>query len=229
LLRRIWIIAALCAAIALSAALSEAQAQSLSAVVATATNSCDHKQIASVKRSLSSANSTKLQRVCVKAHASLTTVKFLAGNHKHHWMLAPHYKKWWQVPDKKWRQTVRRARALLRFHQRQLAVAEVQIQQLTFPKWLNDALDCIHSHEGRWTDPNYPYWGGLQMDMKFQTTYGSDFLARWGTADNWPEWAQKEAAKRAYESGRGFGPWPNTALMCGLSTRPIAVIHLPEL
>jgi hypothetical protein len=31
---------------------------------------------------------------------------------------------------------------------------------------------CIHRHEGRWNDPNAPYYGGLQMDIAFQRTYG---------------------------------------------------------
>ena len=48
---------------------------------------------------------------------------------------------------------------------------------------------CIHRHEGAWNDPNPPYYGGLQMDISFQ---------------------------RAYRSGRGFYPWPNTARYCGL-------------
>jgi len=46
--------------------------------------------------------------------------------------------------------------------------------------------------------------------------YGSEFVGRWGTADNWPAWAQLEAAARAHDSGRGFTPWPNTARFCGL-------------
>jgi hypothetical protein len=75
--------------------------------------------------------------------------------------------------------------------------------------------ECIHSHEGAWDDPNPPYWGGLQMDYAFQQAYGSEFLARWGTADNWPVWAQITAANRA-KATRGYSPWPNTARMCGL-------------
>ena len=43
-----------------------------------------------------------------------------------------------------------------------------------------------------------------------------EFVARFGTADNWPVWAQLQAAVRAYQSGRGFTPWPNTARVCGL-------------
>jgi hypothetical protein len=54
------------------------------------------------------------------------------------------------------------------------------------------------------------------MDHGFMRRYGRDFLVRWGTADNWPAWAQIEAAARAHRSGRGFTPWPNTARACGL-------------
>jgi hypothetical protein len=55
------------------------------------------------------------------------------------------------------------------------------------------------------------------MDLAFQGLYGAEFLHRWGTADTWPAWAQIRAAVRAYRSGRGFGPWPNTARACGLT------------
>jgi hypothetical protein len=76
-------------------------------------------------------------------------------------------------------------------------------------------LMCIHSYEGSWSDPDAPYWGGLQMDYNFQDAYGHEFLRRWGTADHWPVWAQLQAGTRAYNS-RGWGPWPNTARYCGL-------------
>ena len=76
---------------------------------------------------------------------------------------------------------------------------------------------CIHRYEGAWTsNTGNGYYGGLQMDLGFMRLYGRDFLTRWGTADNWPAWAQIEAAARAHRSGRGFTPWPNTARACGL-------------
>src|SRR4029077_16153697 len=78
------------------------------------------------------------------------------------------------------------------------------------------ALLCIHRFEGSWQDPAAPFWGGLQMDMSFQRRYGGEFLAAWGTADNWPPFVQLTVAMRAVLAGRGFGPWPNTARMCGL-------------
>jgi hypothetical protein len=75
---------------------------------------------------------------------------------------------------------------------------------------------CIHHWEGAWNDPNPPYWGGLQMDMAFQRRYGREFLHAFGTADHWPSAIQITVAIRAYLSGRGFWPWPNTARRCGL-------------
>ena len=37
---------------------------------------------------------------------------------------------------------------------------------------------CIHRFEGAWRDPNPPYYGGLQMDVHFQRTYGSAIFRR---------------------------------------------------
>ena len=75
---------------------------------------------------------------------------------------------------------------------------------------------CIHRYEGAWNDPNPPYFGGLQMDISFQRTYGPELLRRKGTADRWTPLEQMWVAERAYRSGRGFYPWPNTARYCGL-------------
>jgi hypothetical protein len=75
---------------------------------------------------------------------------------------------------------------------------------------------CIHRHEGAWTDPNPPYYGGLQMDISFQQAYGRELLRRKGTAENWTPLEQMWVAERAHRSGRGFYPWPNTARHCGL-------------
>jgi hypothetical protein len=74
---------------------------------------------------------------------------------------------------------------------------------------------CIHRYEARWTDPNAPYYGGLQMDHEFQATYGAALLRRKGTADRWTPLEQMWVAERAFKT-RGFWPWPNTARACGL-------------
>ena len=78
------------------------------------------------------------------------------------------------------------------------------------------AWSCIQRHEAEWHDPNPPYYGGLQMDLSFQRTYGARLLRRKGTADNWTRLEQMWVAERAYRSGRGFYPWPNSARACGL-------------
>jgi hypothetical protein len=83
------------------------------------------------------------------------------------------------------------------------------------PPLLKDWL-CIHHYEGAWNDPNGPYYGGLQMDITFQEEYGAALLHRLGTADHWTPLEQIWVAERAYRSGRGFYPWPNTARWCGL-------------
>jgi len=84
-------------------------------------------------------------------------------------------------------------------------------------------LLCIHHYEGSWKDGGAPYYGGLQMDVGFQRTYGFmrihgsriGFYELWGTADHWPIWAQIQAGKNGYKA-RGWHPWPNTARYCGL-------------
>jgi hypothetical protein len=97
-----------------------------------------------------------------------------------------------------------------------LLVARHGVRHARIAGWLNDAFLCIHRFEGAWTsNTGNGYYGGLQMDRRFMVRYGREFVGRWGTADNWPVWAQLEAAARAYPA-RGFSPWPNTARACGL-------------
>ena len=104
-----------------------------------------------------------------------------------------------------------------RLAQAALAVARHAHAREPIPGFLRQAFLCIHHYEGAWTsNTGNGYYGGLQMDVAFQSRYGGEFLRRWGTADGWPAWAQLTAAVRAYRSGRGFYPWPNTARACGL-------------
>ena len=77
------------------------------------------------------------------------------------------------------------------------------------------ALLCIHRYEGSWADSGSPYWGGLQMDLSFQQTYGGWLLRHKGTADHWSPLEQIWVAVRASHS-RGFSPWPSTARDCGV-------------
>ena len=96
----------------------------------------------------------------------------------------------------------------------------VELRRLARPviphraEWL-----CIYSHENGgygWSAiTGNGYYGGLQMDLSFQRTYGPEFYARKGTADHWTPDEQMVAAERAWRT-RGFHPWPNTARMCGL-------------
>lgn len=79
-----------------------------------------------------------------------------------------------------------------------------------------DAWLCIHRYEGSWNDAGSPYYGGLQMDIQFQASYGRSLLRTKGTADRWTPLEQMQVAEKAYSSGRGFYPWPNTARYCGL-------------
>ena len=80
-----------------------------------------------------------------------------------------------------------------------------------YDEWL-----CIHRYEGSWADPNAPYYGGLQMDLSFQRAYGGPLLDEKGTANHWSPLEQIWVAERAYEAGRGFYTWPNTARFCNL-------------
>ena len=76
---------------------------------------------------------------------------------------------------------------------------------------------CIHRFEGPWrANTGNGYYGGLQMDISFQRTYGEYLLRTKGYAHRWTPMEQMWVAERAYRSGRGFYPWPNTARSCGL-------------
>lgn len=97
------------------------------------------------------------------------------------------------------------------WHQRLLAARWRAQHPPHLAAWL-----CIHHYEGAWNDPGAPYYGGLQMDRSFMESYGAALLKRKGTADHWSPLEQIWVAERAYESGRGFYPWPNTARWCHL-------------
>ena len=97
------------------------------------------------------------------------------------------------------------------WHQRAMTARKVANHPPKRQAWY-----CIHHYEGSWSDPNAPYWGGLQMDYSFQQAYGPWLLKHDGTANHWTAWEQIWVAERAYRSGRGFGPWPITARACGV-------------
>jgi hypothetical protein len=77
------------------------------------------------------------------------------------------------------------------------------------------AFLCIHRFEASWRDGGGPYYGGLQMDLGFQETYGRRLFTTKGTADHWTPLEQMWTAEKAHRT-RGFWPWPNTARYCGL-------------
>ena len=135
----------------------------------------------------------------------------------------------------RWKRVTWRWERLMRVRRTQLPLAsrtnEEEQRQLILNAWKRKALVrrrqaqrppllrawlCIKRYEGPWNDPNPPYYGGLQMDLQFQRMYGAELLRRKGTADRWTPLEQIWVAVRAYRSGRGFYPWPNTARYCNL-------------
>lgn len=186
-----------------------------------AVQGCSQKAVQHT-RELASARAVKLKTKCQAAHKAASVLNYY--RHAGHWQVAPAYKHWWNLPDAKWRLMVRWSRKNQRNQRSRLVQLQQQIKSL-LPKprpkvnhdWLYSTFLCIHGGEGSWNaNTGNGYYGGLQMDRAFMRTYGADYLERWGTADAWPPWAQIKAAERAYRSGRGFYPWPNTARACGL-------------
>jgi hypothetical protein len=108
-------------------------------------------------------------------------------------------------------QSLAYGRWVLRLWQRRASAARRRAQNPPHKhEWL-----CLHRYEGSWRDADPPYYGGLQMDLEFQSTYGRELLRRKGTAENWSPLEQMWVAERAHRT-RGFWPWPNTARYCGL-------------
>jgi hypothetical protein len=107
--------------------------------------------------------------------------------------------------------SVERLQQLDALWQRRLRQAHRRAQH---PPHLGDWM-CIHHYEGSWTDAGGPYYGGLQMNLSFQASYGGWLLSRKGTANHWTPLEQIWTAEKALRS-RGFTPWPNSARFCGL-------------
>jgi hypothetical protein len=97
-----------------------------------------------------------------------------------------------------------------------VVAAESECWSAPWPEWWLAQATAVHSCEGAWNaNTGNGYYGGMQMDMNFMSAYGGEFLARWGTADNWPIWAQLTAAYRGWQA-RGWQPWPTCAANAGL-------------
>jgi len=82
-----------------------------------------------------------------------------------------------------------------------------------FPAWWLHAALCVHSHEGSWRDPGFPYFGGMQFDLPTWYANGGGRFARY------PHWAtphQQLVVAYTTWRRRGWNPWPNTSVMCGL-------------
>lgn len=115
----------------------------------------------------------------------------------------------------------------------QLRQAHQAVQQRWQHPPHESQLLCIHRGEGSWNDRRNPkYNGGLQMDKYFEAAYGAIFVIKYGgyiAVDStghkyavgghsylWTPVEQMWAAEKAIRS-QGFGPWPQTAVNCGLA------------
>jgi hypothetical protein len=83
----------------------------------------------------------------------------------------------------------------------------------------HDALwECIHNGEGSWTDPNAPYYGGLQMSPGWSNSYAPGHGFAYYANEDTPL-KQKQAAEIGYQNN-GYstkwlrGQWPNTSPPC---------------
>jgi len=113
---------------------------------------------------------------------------------------------------------LRHAYEAIAWQKRDRRLLRSKILNYTTPVKHSTEWGCIHRGEGAWNDATgNGYYGGLQMDRNFERQYGADMLVRYqGDANLWTPRDQMIVAERAYESGRGFAPWPMTARACGL-------------
>lgn len=165
---------------------------------------------------------------------AVTAIEFFKNSDRR-WMLHLRYSHLpcWEVPLKGPEKLCAISRGAVRVNTRRLAELRVRIarleEQLLYVgnerHW-----QCIHRYErhprqGWSTRTGNGYYGGLQMDISFQSTYGPYVLGFpdaktmfqvKGTADRWTPREQMAVAQYAKDSGRGYYPWPNTARYCNL-------------
>jgi hypothetical protein len=112
---------------------------------------------------------------------------------------------------------MRRARIWIKVIRRELAETRAALTpRYSVPDWWRSDALCVHSGESsNWAIDNPPYSGGMQMDSEFQSHYGPEFVARWGSAGHWPPAVQLLVAYRGWLV-QGWGAWPNTSRACGL-------------
>lgn len=127
------------------------------------------------------------------------------------------------------RKTRRKAWRIVHAHQRIVKQATARLivvrrrldplyhERLEAARWAaGSGPTCVRREEGAYTtNTGNGYYGAWQADISFQRTHGREFYYRWGTANNWPKWAQDIMAYRGWKS-RGWAPWPNTSVECGL-------------
>ena len=116
------------------------------------------------------------------------------------------------------RAELRRALASIAWQKHSRKRLQQRLERLQTPVQHLREWTCIHEREGAWnSNTGNGYQGGLQMDHSFSTTYGPDMWRKYGNGPHtWTPRDQMLVAERAYDAGRGFHPWPNTARMCGL-------------
>ncbi|MBA3757861.1 hypothetical protein H0X09_03280 [Candidatus Saccharibacteria bacterium] len=176
----------------------------------------------------------QIEKLEKQQHKHQSVVRFFS-NKERRWMLYPNQqaKPCWKVNPRGPLKLCTVARGAVRAHVRQLASVQAKIEHL---KSLlldtgNEAnWSCIHRYErhprqGWATRTGNGYYGGLQMDISFQSTYGPHVLGypdsetmfrKKGTANKWSSREQMAVAEYARQSGRGYYPWPNSARTCGL-------------
>ena len=98
------------------------------------------------------------------------------------------------------------------------AQSATKLERKQAMKWYwTSGAQCVKSKEGAWTsNTGNGYYGGFQADKDFQRAYGKEFYYGIGLAHTWKPWQQIVMAWRGWKQ-RGWQPWPNTSLMCGLS------------
>jgi hypothetical protein len=157
-----------------------------------------------------------------RAHAA-GAVRFFNHNPRGRYAVAiNHERQCWQLRQMqaRRRELCYIAREALRSHEWLLRAVQYRLRPPEHVAaqhwWRTSGAQCVKGHEGAWTShTGNGYYGGFQADFSFQATYGGEFMRRWGTANNWPSWAQIVMAYRGWRS-RGWHPWPNTARACGL-------------
>jgi opacity protein-like surface antigen len=156
-----------------------------------------------------------------KLRASRSVVAWYHG--KGAWHLRPGYATCSKIASSSAAGRCYRHRLGYRWHKHRIAALAPTRSAIRYRSaWL-----CLQRSE---TPPPFPAWrtasgngyyGGLQMDLAFQRTYGPELLKAKGTANNWTAEEQMIVAERAHDgyaghAARGFGPWPNTRHDCGL-------------